>query len=235
MKHISFWTLIGNTLQKKKGIFGQTKDMQTLFCLGFAKEKDTYYTGTMNGQIYVWKENNLKEIFSNAHKGSIFCLTRFDHGFITGGKDSKICIWDENFQSREMIDADELLNLHDTSEHLETGVTIRSIHYKDGNVIIGTQSSEILQVNLSRPNEIECVGRGHAEGELWSLATSPADPDIFATASDDKTVRIWSMKNNRMVKMTQLEHKIRSCSFSADGKSLACGLSDGTLVVLKIE
>ena len=43
------------------------------------------------------------------------------------------------------------------------------------------------------------------------------------------------MKNNKQIKMAELEHKIRSCSFNEDGSSLACGLSDGTLVVIKTE
>ena len=67
------------------------------------------------------------------------------------------------------------------------------------------------------------------------MATSPCDPDVFATASDDYTVRIWNMKTNKQTKMAALEHRIRSCSFNPDGSSLACGLSDGTLVVLKTQ
>jgi WD40 repeat protein len=86
--------------------------------------------------------------------------------------------------------------------------------------------------NLSK---VDCLCKGHAEGELWSLAVSPINPDIFATASDDCTVRVWSIKNNKIISITQLESKVRSCSFSADAMSLACGLSDGTLVVLKTQ
>ena len=84
-------------------------------------------------------------------------------------------------------------------------------------------------------SKIVCVCNAHAEGELWALAPSPNDPNVFATASDDYTVRIWDMKDNKQTKMTLLEHRIRSCSFNKDSTSLACGLSDGTLVVLKTE
>ncbi len=82
---------------------------------------------------------------------------------------------------------------------------------------------------------MKCICRGHSEGELWSLATSPINSDIFATASDDRTVRIWDMKSKKLIGVTELDAKVRSCSFSADGKFLACGLSEGTLVVLQIE
>ena len=57
-------------------------------------------------------------------------------------------------------------------------------------LLIGTQSSEIFQLNTKADNlDIKCFCKGHAEGELWALAISPVNKDIFATASDDKTVR----------------------------------------------
>ena len=36
--------------------------------------------------------------------------------------------------------------------------------------------------------------QSHGEGELGGLATSPADPNVFVTASNDKTVRVWSIE-----------------------------------------
>lgn len=114
-------------------------------------------------------------------------------------------------------------------------IIIRSIHFYNNHLIVGTQSSEIFQININDPTSVECICNGHSEGELWSLAVSSIDKNIFATASDDKTVRVWDLKENKLLKIAQLEKRIRSCSFSLDGKSLACGLSDGTLVILKIE
>ena len=40
------------------------------------------------------------------------------------------------------------------------------------------------------------------------------------------------MKENKLIQMTELEKRVRSCTFSHDGKSLACGLTDGSFVVL---
>ena len=235
VKQISFWTLIGNTLQKKKGIFGQTKDITTMFSLAFSKEKDKeiYYTGTINGQIYVWKGNQLEEILPHAHESSIFTLIETSDGYATAGKDGLIRTWDANFHPIETINLRAILGKHENAELFYANeITIRSVYFYNDFLLIGTQSSEIFQINLKDPTSVDCLCNGHSEGELWSLAINPIDKDIFATASDDKTVRIWNLKDNKLLKIAQLDKRIRSCSFSKDGKFLACGQSDGSLVII---
>jgi WD40 repeat protein len=44
-------------------------------------------------------------------------------------------------------------------------------------------------MHINNQHQPLCILRGHAEGELWALAVSPNHNEIFATASDDKTVR----------------------------------------------
>lgn len=92
--------------------------MQTMFCLAFSKEKDVYYTGTMNGQIYVWKGNQLEEIVPNVHAGSVFAISPVSDGFITGGKDGCIKTWDSNFTALENINLKSLLGEKHSAEFL---------------------------------------------------------------------------------------------------------------------
>ena len=65
-----FWTLCGNALTAKRGIFGKTGDLQTILCLACAKE-DITYSGALNGDIYVWKGLNLVRTIQGAHSVSI--------------------------------------------------------------------------------------------------------------------------------------------------------------------
>src|SRR5689334_8799096 len=82
VKHIRFWTLLGNTLQFKEGIFGKS-EAQTLLCIGrfppSSKQQSTTtaaskgddavcFTGAIDGDFYIWRKNKLDRAISAAHK-----------------------------------------------------------------------------------------------------------------------------------------------------------------------
>ena len=46
--------------------------------------------------------------------------------------------------------------------------------------------------------------QGHSEGELWGLSAHPTSLD-FVTASEDKTVRSWSLTNKVQFVCTQVK------------------------------
>lgn len=61
-----FWSLCGNALTPKRGVFGKTGDLQTILCLACARDEITY-SGALNGDIYVWKGINLIRTVQGAH------------------------------------------------------------------------------------------------------------------------------------------------------------------------
>ena len=75
------------------------------------------------------------------------------------------------------------------------------------------------------------IMHGHADGELWGLATHPTQP-IFITASDDKSIRTWNMKTCDLIEMAVLESAARSAAFSADGEEVAIGLKGGKFLIV---
>lgn len=66
MKHIKFWTLCGNALTSKNGVFGKVGEIQTQLCLAFGPD-DMTYSGTLSGDVYCWKENTLMRVVGGAH------------------------------------------------------------------------------------------------------------------------------------------------------------------------
>lgn len=130
VKQITFWKLIGNTLQKKKGIFGQIKNITTMFCLEFSStDKQVIYAGTLNGQIYIWKGTELKEILPGVHSSSIFQISKLNDGFATAGKDGKIRTWNESFNPIETIDLKMQMSHIDSPDYFFSNGNIYSFKH----------------------------------------------------------------------------------------------------------
>ncbi len=55
-------------------------------------------------------------------------------------------------------------------------------------VLAGTRDSEVYEVTVGDRSKPRLIIGGHSEGELWALASHPSQ-DLFATGSDDKTIR----------------------------------------------
>lgn len=67
-----FWSLCGNALTPKRGMFGRTGELQTILCVACARDEVTY-SGALNGDIYVWKGINLIRTIQGAH--GVSCVT----------------------------------------------------------------------------------------------------------------------------------------------------------------
>ena len=63
------------------------------------------------------------------------------------------------------------------------------------------------------------------------LATHPTLP-YFATAAEDKTIRLWSAKPHQCLAGKTLRAAAAHLDFSPDGGSLAAGLKSGGILVL---
>ena len=61
--------------------------------------------------------------------------------------------------------------------------------------------------------------RGH-QGPVWSIDVS-ADGKLLASASDDKTVRVWNIQSGNEVKCFHHDDEVDFVRFSSDGETLA--------------
>ena len=61
---------------------------------------------------------------------------------------------------------------------------------KESMLLIGTQGSEIFEINLSTNTPLTKLPliSGHYENELWGLSVHP-NKNLFCTSGDDKTVK----------------------------------------------
>jgi microtubule-associated protein-like 6 len=70
-------------------------------------------------------------------------------------------------------------------------------------VLVGTKSCDVYEVNRLTGRMAQ-LSTAHCSDELWGLAPHPSNPDLFLTAGDDKTVRLWSVSRKRQLAMVAL-------------------------------
>jgi WD40 repeat protein len=69
--------------------------------------------------------------------------------------------------------------------------------------------------------------KGHSDA-VAGVAFSP-DNKVLASASYDKSVKIWSLNPPRLPILTGHKDRVLSVAWSADGKTLASGSRDRTV------
>ncbi|XP_037097720.1 echinoderm microtubule-associated protein-like 5 isoform X2 [Syngnathus acus] len=233
VKHIKFWSLCGNALTPKRGVFGKTGDLQTILCLACAKDEVTY-SGALNGDIYVWKGINLMRTVQGAHGSGIFSMNACEEGFATGGRDGCVRLWDLNFKPITVIDLRETEQGYKVARSENSrGLSVRSVCWRGDHILVGTQDSEIFEVVVHDRNKPFLIMQGHCEGELWALAVHPTKP-LAMTGSDDRSVRIWSLIDHALIARCNMEEPIRCAAVSTDGIHLALGMKDGSFTVLRV-
>ncbi|XP_068183951.1 echinoderm microtubule-associated protein-like 6 isoform X2 [Antennarius striatus] len=225
VKHIKFWSLCGNALSPRRGVFGKAGDLQTILCVAVAKEELTY-SGALNGDVYVWRGLNLMQTVPGAHGAGIFSMYACDEGFATGGRDGCVRLWDPDFKVITKVDLR-------AAEQGYKGLSVRSVCWRADRILAGTQDSEIFEVMVRDRDKPLLIMQGHSEGELWALAVHPKKP-LAVTGSDDRSVRLWSLVDHALVARCNMEEAVRSVAFSADGYQLALGMKDGSFTVLRV-
>ncbi|KAM9700202.1 echinoderm microtubule-associated protein-like 6, partial [Menidia menidia] len=261
VKHIKFWTLCGNALTPRRGVFGRAGDLQTILCVAAARDELTY-AGALSGDLYVWKGAALSRTIQAAHgdqdqdqdeltyagalSGDLYvwkgaALTRTIQAAHGAGIFS-LHAGEEGFASGgrdgciRLWDLDfkpiTKIDLREAEQGYK-GLSIRSVCWKADRILAGTQDSEIFEVLVRERDKPVLLMQGHSEGELWALDLHPKQP-VAVTGSDDRSVRLWSLPDHTLLARCNMEESVRSVCFNNDGSQLALGMKDGSFTVLRV-
>lgn len=224
--HQKFWNVDGKCLNANFAEYDKKQKLGTLLC--GTSVNHSFVSGSTSGHLYVWWGRKLNRVI-RAHELGVSSIWSSDCGFITASKDGVIKNWTlefEHVRSFNLRDADTpplmtVIRSVDAALSLGRDAITR--------VLVGTASGEIYEI-AARSGNVCLVHEAHYIGELWGLCVHPTDADVFATAGDDKSVRIWSVSHRRVLRKAVLDCTARCINWSPDGRNLIVGMggsSDG--------
>uniref|UniRef100_A0A672RES9 Echinoderm microtubule-associated protein-like 2 n=1 Tax=Sinocyclocheilus grahami TaxID=75366 RepID=A0A672RES9_SINGR len=218
--HINFWTMEGNTLTKRQGLFEKHEKPKYVLCVAFAENGDAI-TGDSSGNIYIWTKggNRISQVILGAHEGGIFSLCVLKDGTLVsgGGKDRRVLLWDHDYRKKSEIEVPEAFG------------PVRSLaEGKQDELFVGTTRNAVLRGSFS--GSLTPIVQGHTD-ELWGLDVHPST-EQFVTCGQDKQVYLWDTSSHLPLWSKAIEDPGRSVGFHPSGTVLAVGTMIGRWLVL---
>ena len=235
----------------------------SVLSLAFLPDGSTF-GGTAKGDVYKYEEGGSRAVrkFGHLHHGPIHDMCFTGKCLVTAGKDGKVKLWSvfmkPEFQLSVAKVAETLLDEHWAPRSYQSGKSpsVKAVAASsDGRTLaVGLSTSEIFEFAIdvvgdarqkeeasSKTARLSVQGHcgaidprtGLDEGDVWDLATHPKLP-IFATVGEDRSIRVWSLKEKRMLRQARLPAKGRSVAWHpTEGcDHVAVGTFGGAVIVV---
>ncbi|EEY63980.1 microtubule-associated protein, putative [Phytophthora infestans T30-4] len=224
-KHIRFWTEQGKNLTSKKAIFGtkayQSGKVPSAFdcVVSFGQ---MVVAGGSTGHLVVFQSSVEVTKTVQAHESAVLALYATKRELISGGKDSKIAVWDAQFNKVASFDMKECTL--QGSKLLNSEIrSVCSSRVSPRLFLVGTGGSDLVEFDAGRAQPtLSTITRGHCRVEVWGLACHPVKPE-YCTVGDDQTIRVWCLVKKTQLRIQRLECVARACALTDPADIVAIG------------
>ncbi|XP_029433602.1 periodic tryptophan protein 2 homolog isoform X2 [Rhinatrema bivittatum] len=207
--------------QSESYVLKQQGHFNNMVSLAYSPDGQHLVTGGDDGKVKVWNASSgFCFVTFTEHTGSVTAATFTSNGFVvvSASLDGTVRAFDlhryRNFRTF-------------TSPRL-TQFSCLTIDVSGEIVCAGSQDAFDVYVWSMQTGRLLDILAGH-EGPISSISFSPSKA-ILATASWDKTVRLWNMYDSWKMKETlNLTSNVMAVTFRPDGKELAMTTLDGQI------
>ncbi|OQR95137.1 microtubule-associated protein [Achlya hypogyna] len=224
VKYLELWTCNSSpkSLTCAKGSLGKLGTVQN-FLSGVWLPSDggcQLVVGTQDGSLYLFQPPELRSVIASAHEGPVQCLYILDKIIVSGGKDGVIHLWTPD-KSGGLIKT----QFFDVKALSGRPAAVQSVCLSNdaSMLVLGTQASDIFEINLKTKEISPPLIAGHHADELWGLASHPTRQEC-ATVGDDRYLCVWDLVKKIQLRRLKLECPGRAVAYTPDGKYLAVGL-----------
>ncbi|MFI5134798.1 MAG: WD40 repeat domain-containing protein [Chitinophagales bacterium] len=255
-------------LNELKEAVGVAKVSGQIFSLLFLAEKNQLVIGTMSGGLHVIDLNEKKEIhYITYHEDSIFDIKEHDGKIFVASKDGMLTVWNnESFQlERMMVVSDQslrMIDFHPAKNEAALGCSDSRIYLADlknfkiisalegpsnsvfslcylneKTLLAGSRDAQLYVYDLGE-NKLKVQIKAH----LYTInhIVPILDGRFIATASRDKTIRIWDAENFELIKSLDREkydghiNSVNRLLWIAEKNLLVSASDDRSVIVWKI-
>ncbi len=200
-----------------------TNSFGIIFSLAFNNNGEFLVTGSIDGEVCLWKWQENQNIFQHqAHKTIVesVAFSSDNSKIASSSRDRTVKIWDASTGQC-------ILTLNSPNQ----GVVKNLVFNLDGNKLFGYSNKQILIWDLETGNYRILI---ESQSRICSLISSQAD--ILTFGCEDGVVYIWDLNNYEFInQFSTSSDVVLSVRVTDDNQIIACGIKDKIVKIWNLD